>query len=313
MQSIRTEAIAIPEVVERAGPRRLQRAWALARRQPLGVLGGAIILLFLVTAFLAPVIAPHDPREFAGPRLAAPSRAFPFGTNNLGQDVFARTLYGSQISLAVGVASVFIGTVIGTTLGLLSGYFGGWVDMVTQRALEVIAAFPGLVLLLMLVAALGRPRVDRDANILELTWQLRTVIIAIGFAFVFGTVRIVRSVVIAQRNTPYVEAAQVCGASWLRVLLRHLLPNVLPYSIIGVSVTLGLAILAEASLSFLGYGAPAGTPSWGADLSGPNRQYFLQAPWLALAPGGAISLTLLGFNLLGDAVRDVLDPRLRGT
>ncbi len=313
MQSIRTEAVAIPEVAVRTGPRRLQRVLTLARRQPLGVLGGAIILMFLITAFLAPVIAPHDPREFAGPRLAAPSRNFLFGTNNLGQDVFARTLYGSQISLAVGVASVLIGTIIGTTLGLLSGYFGGWVDMVTQRALEVIAAFPGLVLLLMLVAALGRPRVDRDANILEITWQLRTVIIAIGFAFVFGTVRIVRSVVIAQRNTPYVEAAQVCGASWLRVMLRHLLPNVLPYSIIGVSVTLGLAILAEASLSFLGYGAPAGTPSWGADLSGPNRQYFLQAPWLALAPGGAISLTLLGFNLLGDAVRDVLDPRLRGT
>jgi peptide/nickel transport system permease protein len=312
MHVTEAKAILLPGRERRAEIGLARRALTLARRQPLGVAGGIIIVAFLLIALTAPLLSPNDPRAFVGPRLSGPSQDFPFGTNNLGQDVLSRTIYGSQVSLAVGVASVLIGTLLGTSLGLLAGYFGRWVDMVVQRSLEVVAAFPGLMLILVVIAALGRPHLERDAGLFSLTWQLRVVVIAIGVGFVFATTRIVRSAVIAERHSPYVEAAQACGATWPRVVLRHLLPNVMAYVIVGVSVTLGLAILIEASLSFLGYGVPPGTPSWGADLSGPNRGFFLEHPYLVLAPGGAISLTLLGFNLLGDALRDVLDPRLRG-
>ncbi len=299
----------------RAAPaesRRVRKTLSLVRRQPLGIAGGVIILAFVFVALTAQLLVPHSPYAFVGPRLGNPSHAFPFGTNNLGQDVLARTIYGSQVSLVVGVASVFLGTIIGTALGLVAAYFGGWVDTIVQRALEVVAAFPGLMLILVVVAALGRPHVARDPNLLTLTWDLRVVVLAVGIGFIFGTTRIVRSVALTERQAPYVEAAIACGAGRTRIMLRHLLPNVLAYVIVGISVTLGLAILAEASLSFLGYGVPPGTPAWGTDLAGINRQFFLQAPWLVLAPGGAISLTLFGFNLLGDALRDELDPRLRG-
>jgi peptide/nickel transport system permease protein len=185
--------------------------------------------------------------------------------------------------------------------------------MVVQRGMEIVAAFPGLLLILVVVAALGRPHLSLNPSIFQLMWDLRVIVFAIGVGFIFGVTRVVRSAVISQRGMTYVEAAQACGAGTARILLRHILPNVMAYVIVGVSVLLGVAILAEAALSFLGYGVPPGTPSWGADLAGRNRQYYLQAPWLVLAPGLAISLTLLGFNLLGDALRDVLDPRLRGS
>jgi peptide/nickel transport system permease protein len=300
------------ELSARARRSGMVRAAALIRRQPLGAASALLIAFFAAVALLAPLLAPHDPSAFVGPSLQSPDRAFPFGTNNLGQDVFSRVVYGSQVSLAVGVSSVFLGTLMGTALGLLSGYFGGWIDLVLQRAIEIVAAFPGLVLILVVVAALGRPSVSGASNVFSLTWHLRVIVIAIGAGFIFAVTRIARSVTIGQRDAPYVDAARSCGAGWQRLILSHILPNVVPYLIVGVTSALGLAILLEAAISFLGYGVPAGTPSWGADLSGPSRQFFLQAPWLALAPGGAISLTLLGFNLLGDALRDVLDPRLRG-
>jgi peptide/nickel transport system permease protein len=307
-----TESLRLAEAALRPSPSLLTRSWTLLRRQPLGAISAVVIAFFVAIALLAPWLTPHDPHAFAGPGLLGPTSAFPFGTNNLGQDVLSRVIYGSQVSLAVGVSSVLLGTVIGTSLGLLSGYFGGWLDMLIQRAIEVVAAFPGLVLILVVVAALGRPSVSGATNIFSLGWHLRVIVIAIGFGFVFAVTRIVRSVTIGERHATYIESAQSCGASWLRIILAHILPNIVPYIIVGATTTLGLAILLEASISFLGYGVPPGTPSWGADLSGPSRQFFLQAPWLALAPGGAISLTLLGFNLLGDAIRDVLDPRLRG-
>jgi peptide/nickel transport system permease protein len=307
-----TEAVVLVAPRERTWEVRTRRWLTLARRQPLGVIGGVVILAFTAIALTSPWITPNDPRAFAGPRLRGPSSEFPLGTNNLGQNVLSRTIYGSQVSLVVGVSSVFLGIGVGTALGLLSGYFGRWIDMIIQRATEIIASFPGLVLILVVVSALGRPHVSRDSNMFELAWELRVIVIAIAIGFVFATTRIVRSAVIAERHSMYVEAARACGAGWVRVVLMHILPNVTAYIIVGATTTLGLAILLEASLSFLGYGVPPGTPSWGADLSGSNRQFFLQAPWLALAPGGAISLCLLGFNLLGDALRDVLDPRLRG-
>jgi ABC-type dipeptide/oligopeptide/nickel transport system permease subunit len=292
---------------------RTRRWLRTARKQPLGVIGGLIIAGFVVVALLSPVLAPHDPRAFVGPSLQSPSRTYPLGTNNLGQDVYSRTVYGTQVSLAVGVASVLLGTSVGTFLALISGYFGRWIDMVVQRGMEIVAAFPGLLLILVVVAALGRPHLSLNPSIFQLMWDLRVIVFAIGVGFIFGVTRVVRSAVISQRGMTYVEAAQACGAGTARILLRHILPNVMAYVIVGVSVLLGVAILAEAALSFLGYGVPPGTPSWGADLAGRNRQYYLQAPWLVLAPGLAISLTLLGFNLLGDALRDVLDPRLRGS
>ncbi len=307
-----TEAVVLGTRAESSDSRHLRRILGIVRRQPLGVFGAIVCVAFVVVAFAAPLITPHDPHIFVGPRLGRPSYAFPFGTNNLGQDVLARTIYGAQVSLVVGVASVLLGTVVGSALGLVAAYCGGWVDSAVQRALEVVASFPGLMLILVVVAALSRPRVARDVNLLTLTWELRVVVIAVGIGFIFATTRIVRSVALTERHAPYVEAAIACGAGWARIMWRHLLPNVMAYIIVGVSVTLGLAILAEASLSFLGYGVPPGTPAWGTDLSGINRQFFLQAPWLVLAPGGAISLTLLGFNFLGDALRDELDPRLRG-
>jgi peptide/nickel transport system permease protein len=307
-----TEAILLRPTRDRSASARLRRSLTLVRRQPLGAAGAIIIVIFLFFALTATVLPINDPRAFVGGRLKPPSADFLLGTNNLGQDVFARTVYGSQVSLSIGVATVLFGTLGGSLLGLLGGYFGRWLDLIIQRLLEVIAAFPPLVLTLVVVAALGRPHVSRDANLFQLTWELRTIVLAIGIGFLFGSTRIIRSAVIAERNAMYVDAAKACGAGAPRIIFMHILPNVTAYIIVGISVTLGLAILVEASLSFLGYGVPPGTPSWGADLSGPNRQFFLQAPWLLLAPGGAISLTLLGFNLLGDAVRDLLDPRLRG-
>jgi peptide/nickel transport system permease protein len=311
-----TQAVDVPIFVQPAGRPlsvRARRWLRVARRQPLGVFGGIVIAAFLVVSLLSPWLAPEDPRAFVGPSLQEPNRAYPFGTNNLGQDVFSRTIYGSQVSLAVGVAAVLLGTTVGTILALLSGYFGRWVDMLVQRGIEIVAAFPGLLLILVVVAALGRPHLSLKPSIFQLMWDLRVIVLAIGIGFIFGVTRIVRSAVISQRSATYVEAAQSCGAGALRIIGRHILPNVFPYVIVSVSVLLGVAILAEAALSFLGYGVPPGTPSWGADLAGRNRQYYLQAPWLVLAPGMAISLTLLGFNLLGDALRDVLDPRLRGS
>jgi peptide/nickel transport system permease protein len=269
------------------------------------------MLVFVVLGLFAPIIAPHDPREFVGGRLESPSGEFWFGTNSLGQDVYSRVVYGSQISLAISLSAVIFGVTVGTTLGIVGGYFGGKTDLLIQRATEIVAAFPGLVLALVVIAALGRP--DSDANnVLMQAWEMRTVIIAIGIAFVFPTTRIIRSVVLREREMAYVEAAYSIGATPLRVVVRHLLPSTMPFIIIAGSSILGVSILFEASLSFLGYGASPGTPSWGVDLSGRNRNFFLAAPWLALAPGFALSMTVLGINVLGDALRDSLDPRLRG-
>jgi peptide/nickel transport system permease protein len=308
-----SEAAVLAPLQVRSSSRSARRWLTIASRQPLGVIGGLVVIAFVIMSLVAPWITPEDPRAFAGPRLASPSREYPLGTNNLGQDVLSRTIYGSQVSLAVGVSAVLLGISVGVTFGLLSGYFGGWADMLIQRVMEIIAAFPGLVLILVVVSALGRPHVSRDANVFQLAWELRVIVLAIAIGFIFATTRIIRSATISERSAMYVDAARACGATWPRIILAHILPNVMAYIIVGVTTTLGLAILLEASLSFLGYGVPPGTPSWGADLSGPNRQFFPQALWLALAPGGAISLTLLGFNLFGDSLRDVLDPRLRGS
>ena len=271
-----------------------------------------IIVAVVATSFLAPLIAPNDPRDFAGGVLESPSGNFLLGTNNLGQDVFSRALYGAQVSIAVGVSATFIGVFTGTTLGIISGYFGGWSDTIITRIAEIIASIPALVLVLAILSAIGRPT-STGSDVFTIAWQLKAVEVAIGIAFIFATLRVIRSAVFTQRELPYVEAAQSIGASSFRILWRHILPNVLSLVIILFTTLIGVVILIEAAISFLGYGVAVGTPSWGIDLSGRNREFFVQAPWLIAGPGIALSLTVLGFNFLGDALRDILDPRLRGS
>jgi peptide/nickel transport system permease protein len=288
-------------------------AWEPWRRRPLGVIGAVIIFLAFLMALTAPLIAPHDPREFVGGRLESPSSEFWFGTNLLGQDVLSRMIYGAQVSLAVALSATVVGVGIGTFLGVLSAYYGGWTDLLVQRILEVLASFPGIVLVLMIVLALGRPSGVEEGNFVTLAWGLRTLSLAIAMNLVFGVMRVVRSATLQERGLVYVEAARVMGASPIRIMFRHILPNVFPYIIVTFSSLIGFIILIEAGISFLGYGVSIGTPSWGFDLSGRNRDFFFEAPWMMAAPGIALVLTVMGFNFLGDTLRDILDPRLRGS
>ena len=290
--------------------RSLKKAWRPWRQRPLGVLGAVLVALVLIVAFAAPLLAPYDPKEFVGSRLESPSSSFLLGTNTLGQDVLSRTIHGAQISIAVGMSASILGVGMGVFLGIISGYFGGWPDLIIQRLLEVLASFPGLILALVMISAVGRPQ-ESGSNLLALTWQLRSLETAIAISLVFASMRVIRSAVIGVRNMAYIEAAESAGASPARIMRRHILPNVAPYIIFTFTAIVAVVILTEAALSFLGFGVSAGTPSWGIDLSRWNRDFFLQAPWLLLAPGVALSITVLGFNFLGDALRDILDPRLR--
>ena len=290
--------------------RSLKKAWRPWRQRPLGVLGAVLVALVLIVAFAAPLLAPYDPKELVGSRLESPSSSFLLGTNTLGQDVLSRTIHGAQISIAVGMSASILGVGMGVFLGIISGYFGGWPDLIIQRLLEVLASFPGLILALVMISAVGRPQ-ESGSNLLALTWQLRSLETAIAISLVFASMRVIRSAVIGVRNMAYIEAAESAGASPARIMRRHILPNVAPYIIFTFTAIVAVVILTEAALSFLGFGVSAGTPSWGIDLSRWNRDFFLQAPWLLLAPGVALSITVLGFNFLGDALRDILDPRLR--
>jgi peptide/nickel transport system permease protein len=297
-----TRAEGAVEVIAGRVPR-ARAVWArLGRalvRRPLGTAGGLLIALLVVIALCAPLLAPYDPEvgDFLAPS-EPPSAAHPFGTDGTGRDVLSRVLFGARISLQVGVIAVTIGTVLGSAIGLLSGYLGGWVDAVLQRLLEVVQAFPGLVLALVLVAALGP--------------AIRNVMVAVGIAASPALARVVRGSVLAVKQNPYVEAARAVGATGPRVVLWHILPNVTAPIIVVATAGLGSAILVEASLSYLGLGAPPPAPSWGSMLN-ESRLAVGSAWWGAVFPGVAISLAVFGFNLLGDALRDAWDPRLRGT
>ncbi|HZU77926.1 MAG TPA: ABC transporter permease [Dehalococcoidia bacterium] len=292
-----TLAGAAPAVQEpRPGGRMLRRISRTAATNPLGVFGAVIILALVVIGIFAPLIRPYAINQFSGIPNAAPSHAHLFGTDYFGQDIFSRVVQGSRISLEVGFISVGLGTLAGLAIGMFSGYSGGGVDGVIMRIVDTAIAFPQLILLLAVVRVLGP--------------SIRNVIIVIAIAIIPSVARIIRGTVLAERQNVYIEAARASGASDLRIILRHLTPNVLPLAIVVATTLLGGAILAEASLSFLGLGIPPPNPSWGADISA-SRTHVPLNPWSALFPGIAISLTVLGFNLLGDAVRDILDPRLR--
>ena len=272
----------------------------LSRQKPLGVVSAGVILVVVVAAVLADQVAPFTYSQIDVPsRLQAPSVHHLFGTDDLGRDVFSRVVYGARISLVVGIAAVALGVVHGGVWGLLSAYVGGKVDMVIQRVMDAILSVPLLVMGLVVVATLGASLVN--------------VILAVAFVLTPRASRLVRGSVLSIKEEAYIESARALGCSSWRIVLVHILPNVTAPIIVLASVSLGAAITLEASLSFLGMGAPPPFPTWGGMLGGEGRVRMIEAPWLAIWPGVAITLTVLAFNLLGDAARDVLDPRLRGT
>lgn len=280
---------------KRAGAQALRGALA---RKPLGMASAALIALLVFTAIFADVLAPYDPLA-AQPeiRLAAPSWEHPFGTDDIGRDVLSRVIYGTRISLWVGLLAVGIGTLAGTIIGLVSGYWEGWVDLILQRMMDALMAIPGLILALAIVSVL--------------TPSTTNAMLAIAVVIIPGNSRIVRGAVLSAKQNPYVEAARALGCRQLGIMQGHILPNVTAPILIIASIWLGNAILIEASLSFLGLGTQPPTPSWGLMLSSTGRAFMEQAPWLAIFPGLAISLAVLGFNLFGDTLRDAWDPKLR--
>ena len=277
---------------------RLAQLGQFARRNPLGAAGGTIVLVMMVMAVFADWITFYDPmaNDF-GVMHEAPSAGYWLGTDQFGRDVYTRIVYGARTALLVGFASAFIGGSIGLVLGVGSAYFGGKTDLIFQRVMDVFMAFPLIILALAVVSIFGTG-----------VWN---VIIAITIPFIPRSARVVRSSALAIREIPYVDAARACGFSHPRIILRHMVPNVMaPYLII-VTAAVGQAILIEASLSYLGLGVQEPTPAWGLMLRGGAEEYAESAPWMAIFPGLAISLAVFGFNLFGDALRDALDPKLR--
>jgi peptide/nickel transport system permease protein len=270
----------------------------LARRYPLGAIGAVIVLTFVLTAVFANFIAPFDPTSTdAKASLARPGGVFWLGADFMGRDMFSRIVYGARISLAVGLGATLTGGILGVTIGLMSGYLGGGFDLLMQRLMDVMQSLPLLVMALVMAAALGP--------------SLENTIIAIAIPLVPSVARVVRSSTLSLREQPFVEAARAVGMGEMRIAVRHVLPNTLAPLIVLGTAQLGSAILVEASLSFLGLGIPEPYPSWGRMLSESAAEYVRTAPWLVIFPGVAISLTVFGTNLLGDALRDILDPRQR--
>jgi peptide/nickel transport system permease protein len=272
----------------------------IVREQPLAVVGAVIVLLLFLTGIFADLIAPYGYNDMVlADRLDSPSGTHLFGTDQLGRDLFSRIVYGARISMYVGLGAPAIALVLSTTIGCISGYFGGRTDMVIQRLVDAIMCFPGLIILLTVIAMTGPGLIQ--------------IILVLGILDgIGGRVRVVRSAVLSIRESVYVEAATAVGSPRPRTLVRHILPNITAPVIILFTTSMGGAILAEASLSFLGYGVPPPEPSWGGMLSREARVYMEQAPWLALWPGLALAAVVWGINMLGDGLRDVLDPRLTG-
>jgi ABC-type dipeptide/oligopeptide/nickel transport system permease subunit len=291
-------AAPVPEVESTVEINRVRALWTTMKRKPLGAVSAALIVVIVLTAVFATVLAPYDPLD-ADPaiRLAGPSAAHPFGTDDIGRDVLSRVIYGSRISLWVGLLAVGIGTFVGMVIGLACGYWEGRLDMILQRIMDAIQAIPGLVLALAIVSIL-KP-------------STTNAMIAIAFVIIPGNSRIVRGAVMSAKQNRYVEAAEAIGCRQPRILLSHILPNVTAPILVIASIWLGNAILIEATLSFLGVGTQPPTPSWGLMLSGNGRAFMEQAPGLAIFPGFAISLSVLAFNLFGDTLRDAWDPKLR--
>jgi peptide/nickel transport system permease protein len=270
-----------------------------ARRKPIGAVSGLIVVAMLIMTVFAERIAPYSYDEaIRGARMKPPSAAHWLGTDNLSRDLWSRVVFGARISITVGFATIFLGTAVATALGVSSGYFGGKYDLVVQRIVDAWMSFPYLVIILSVMAVLG-------PGLLNVILSLSIIVAATGS-------RVIRGATIAIAQHAYVEAARAMGCGHARIVIRHILPNVTATIIILATIGLGGVILAESALSFLGFGVPPPYPSWGSMLSGSGRTYMYRAPWMAVWPGVAISLAVFAFNMLGDALRDVLDPRLRG-
>lgn len=310
------------------------RRWALgavrfARRKPLGAFGAAILILTIVVAVFSPWIAryPYAEPHFSD-ALQAPNGTYWFGTDSLGQDFFSRMVIGSQVTVLAGLGTVMVAAVLSVLVGGVSGYLGGRVDMITQRIVDVWVALPPIFLLITFLSVLGtggdgflglgrgpnvtlNPKQD-DIWIWDTFFRSSVVIFSLGIIFAGYGARIVRSSVLAIKENVYIEAARSLGAGDLRIMLRYVLPNIMPLVIILASVNLGAAVLAEATVSFLGFGIQRPFPTWGGLLDVDGRVYGVGHEWLSLIPGIAIFVCVYAFNMLGDALRDVLDPRLRG-
>jgi peptide/nickel transport system permease protein len=296
------QSIPIPDAVASPvrGPRRLGLVLLFCRRKPLGAIGAALVLGLIIMAVFANRIAPYTYDEtIRGARMKPPSAQFWMGTDNLGRDIWSRVVYGARISVTVGFATIALTTLLATIIGVSSAYLGGTYDILVQRVVDAWISFPALVIVLSLVAALGP--------------GLLNLILALSILGAAGTSRVIRGAALSTMQNPYVEAARALGSGHWRIILHHVLPNVLATVIIVATIGLGTVILAESALSFLGFGIPPPYPSWGGMLSGSGRSFMYRAPWMALFPGAAISLAVFGFNMFGDALRDLLDPRLRGS
>lgn len=276
-------------------PRSRNRAWRKFKRNRVAMMGAVIVLAMVVLAIFAPWLATHDPFQTSFMTIRkAPSATFWLGSDELGRDIYSRMLYGAQASLMAGVVSVAIAVVIGVPLGLISGYFGGWIDSIISRFTEALLAIPFLILAIALAAFLEP--------------SLTNAMIAIGVSAAPRFIRLARGQVLAVRSEDYVQSSRALGASDTRIIVRHILPNIMPPLIVQATITIATAIIAEASLSFLGLGLQPPNPSWGSMLN-TGKNFMTQAPWMSIFPGSAIFLVVLGFNLLGDGLRDALDPR----
>lgn len=288
-----------------------------AQHKPLGAVGGVIIVIMLICALFAQYIAPYgyDVRDYSK-LLASPSWSHLLGTDDVGRDIFSRIVYGARVSIIVGFATIAISQTIAAVVGISAGYFGGWIDTVMQRLVDVWLSFPALLLLIVFAAVFGTP--TTPVVLFHISFdpaEIRTaqIILALGLILWAGSSRITRGAVISIRHNQYIETAHAIGAGHLRIMWFYILPNVMPIIMVSATIQLGATILIAASLSFLGFGIPPPVPDWGSMLSGNATQFVNRAPILAVWPGLAISLAVFGFNMLGDALRDVLDPRLRGS
>lgn len=287
---------ATADVLQKSARSPRQMYWRRFRKNPMCIAGAALMLLLVFLAFFGPFIAPNDPILVNTPdRFLSPNSSYWFGTDEFGRDIFSRILYGARIAVQVGLVSVIVAFVGGIVLGLISGYYGGIVDTILSRILEIWMSFPDILFVIAVVAILGP--------------SLNTVILSLGFLSIPAYARIVRGSVLSTRQEVYVEAARSVGVNNSRIMARHILPNVVAPLIILSSMRFGSALLTGAGLSFIGLGAQPPTPEWGAILS-TGRMYMYQAPWITIFPGLAIAIFVLGVNMLGDGLRDVLDPRL---
>jgi peptide/nickel transport system permease protein len=294
--------VAVPAVTEVTREVRRRRPWRaivhFCQREPLGAFGMAIVIVMAIAGFSAELIAPYSPtaNDFSA-MTEAPSWAHWLGTDQFGRDLLSRIIYGARTALIVGLTSALVGGVAGLVLGVGSAYFGGLIDLILQRVFDVVMAFPLIIMALAVVSIFGT--------------GVQNVIVAITIPLIPRCARVVRSSALAIREIPYVDAARACGYSHARIILRHMVPNVIAPFLIMITAFVGQAILAEASLSYLGLGVQEPVPAWGLMLQGGAEEYASTAPWIAIFPGLAIMLSVLGINLFGDALRDELDPKLR--